>query len=77
MGEETIERFGRLLYGDRWQTELARDMGVNDRTVRRWHSGETPVPDGVWGEIHALVQDRKAEFEEAESDLHHMRAPRM
>jgi hypothetical protein len=30
---------GLALYGSRWQTELAKALGVADRTVRRWASG--------------------------------------
>ena len=27
---------GRALYGERWQTPLANDLNVNERTLRRW-----------------------------------------
>lgn len=27
---------GRALYGERWQTSLATDLQVADRTMRRW-----------------------------------------
>lgn len=36
------------LYGAaRWQTALARELQVNDRTVRRWVAGQSPVPRPV------------------------------
>ena len=45
------DELGRLctrLYGTRrWQTALARELRVNDRTVRRWASGRTAVPHPV------------------------------
>ena len=37
-----------------WQTALARRLGVNDRTVRRWASGATPIPGRVQREIMSL-----------------------
>lgn len=47
----TVEELGRhctRLYGARrWQTALARELQVNDRTVRRWVSGASPVPQSV------------------------------
>lgn len=32
------------LLGGRWQVALAKLLGVKDRSVRRWHSGERAVP---------------------------------
>lgn len=37
--------------------ELAAFLGVQTRTVRRWHEGSTPVPDGVRERIEALERD--------------------
>lgn len=33
-----------LLFGGGWQSRIAREVGVNPRTVRRWVSGESAVP---------------------------------
>jgi len=49
---------GRALYGDRWQSPLARDLGVSDRTVRRWGAGTSPVPRGVYADLLRLVVER-------------------
>jgi len=49
---------GEALYGPRWQSELARDLGVSDRTMRRWVAGDTALPPGVVGELLRLVADR-------------------
>ena len=35
------------LYGDHWQPELARVLARDIRTIRRWKSGESPVPKVV------------------------------
>jgi len=49
---------GELLYGSRWQSDLAEALGVSPRTVRHWASGARPVPDGAWDEVLRLVRDR-------------------
>ncbi|MBF0169083.1 MAG: hypothetical protein HQL45_15785 [Alphaproteobacteria bacterium] len=37
---DTLAEFGRLLYGDRWQSALADEVvKINDRTMRRWIAG--------------------------------------
>ena len=46
------------LYGPRWQSDLARDLQVSDRTVRRWDAGANDVPEGVWDELRALLRAR-------------------
>ena len=35
-----LRTIGELLYGERWQSPLARDLGVDDRTVRGWLTGK-------------------------------------
>jgi hypothetical protein len=35
----TIAEIGEDLYGSCWQRELAKALGVNERTVRRWAAG--------------------------------------
>ena len=57
-GPNLITETGRALYGVRWQSEMARDLGVNERTVRRWAAGEYEAPDGVYAELRALATRR-------------------
>ena len=49
---------GEALYGPRWQTELARDLGVSDRTMRRWAANKNPVPAGIYIDLLRLMQKR-------------------
>jgi hypothetical protein len=42
---------GRALYGERWQSALARAIAVSDRTMRYWAAGERPIPEGVAEDI--------------------------
>lgn len=51
---------GEALYGPRWQSELARDLAVSDRTVRRWVAGTSEVPAGLWLDLLRLTQERAA-----------------
>jgi hypothetical protein len=51
---------GQALYGERWQTPLARDLGVADRTVRRWVAGTSDVPAGLYVDLLRLTQKRSA-----------------
>ncbi len=51
---------GEALYGPRWQSELARDLGVADRTVRRWVAGTSEVPSGLYLDLLRLTQERAA-----------------
>ena len=35
-----LNTVGRSLYGDRYQSQLARELDVHDRTMRRWLAGD-------------------------------------
>lgn len=37
-----LKTIGEALYGTNWQSALAREIGVNDRTVRYWADGTRP-----------------------------------
>ena len=49
---------GEALYGPRWQSEMARDLGVNKRTIGRWLSGASKVPPGILKDLLKLVEDQ-------------------
>lgn len=55
---------GEALYGPMWQSALARDLGVNDRTVRRWVAGTSPVPVGLYVDLLRLTQERAQVLDE-------------
>ncbi len=60
---------GEALYGPRWQSELARDLSVSDRTVRRWAAGTSEVPAGLYLDLLRLTQERAAALDALESRL--------
>lgn len=49
---------GAALYGPRWQSDLARDLGVSDRTMRRWVAGTHDVPQGLYTDLLRLTEER-------------------
>ena len=51
---------GEALYGPRWQSELSRDLGVSDRTMRRWVADTSAVPGGLYLDLLRLTQERAA-----------------
>lgn len=54
---------GEALYGAQWQTAIARDLGVSDRTVRRWVAGSADLPPGVYVDLLRLTQERAARLD--------------
>ena len=60
---DLISRVGRALYGERWQTPLARELGVADRTVRRWVSGEDMPKPGVFADLAAIVPNTEPSWQ--------------
>lgn len=59
LGPAALAAAGEALFGDRWQTDLARELGISDaRRVREWMSGERRIPTGVWADLRALLRDR-------------------
>lgn len=66
---------GEALYGPRWQSELARDLGVADRTVRRWVAGTSDVPPGLYVDLLRLTQERAAALDALSQRLREIGAP--
>lgn len=65
MTPDTLATVGSALFGPTWQTRLANALSVNDRTMRRWASGENPIPAYVRGELIALCEKRRDRIGEA------------
>ena len=72
MSNRLLQQVGQALYGDRWQTDMARALGVNDRTVRRWVSGADEPRPGVYTDLHRLVLERAAELDDLIEPLHRL-----
>lgn len=63
-GPAGLELVGLALYGHRWQSSLARDLGVSVRVVRYWAAGDKPVPPNQWRYIAALLEQRSRDCKE-------------
>jgi hypothetical protein len=57
---------GPALFGRNWQSELADNLGVNRKTIRRWMNGECEPGRGVWEDLSELMENRAR----ALSELH-------
>ena len=53
-----LQSIGEALYGARWITALARDLGVSSRTVQRWAAGDHPLPSETLLKLAELGRDR-------------------
>lgn len=49
-----LKTYGEFLHGEYWMRPLARDLHINDRTVRRWASGACAMPPRIESELLAL-----------------------
>lgn len=41
--KQLLARVGVLLYGERWQSDLAKDLEIDPRRMRQWLAGERPI----------------------------------
>lgn len=64
-----LQAAGEALYGARWQSELARDLNIADRTMRRWIADPHELPSPVWGEIEKLLIDRSVTIDRLRQQL--------
>ncbi|MTH45409.1 helix-turn-helix domain-containing protein [Intestinirhabdus alba] len=55
---EKMKSVGKLLYGDNWQSPLSRDLGVSDRTIRNYVSGETRVPKKISERLLSILSQK-------------------
>lgn len=61
MTPSELRIIGEKLYGPRWQTQLAKVLPVEARTVRRWLAGKRSIHPAFAARIRDLAsqQDRK------------------
>ena len=70
---ELLRAIGEALFGPRWQTDLAHHLDVNDRTVRRWLSGQDEPRPGVWDDLEQLFDERATAQRRARAELRKFR----
>lgn len=57
-GPDLLKLVGEILYGERWQTPLARDLGVTDRTVRNWCAEKHDCPHDLAERLLPILLER-------------------
>jgi hypothetical protein len=62
MTPTTLRLVGQTLYGPSWRAALAEALQVSPRTIRRWSTGEFPIPDSVADELATLCWAKGAEL---------------
>lgn len=60
MSPDQLRAVGTALYGPRFQRLLSTDLGIAERTMRRWLAGAFAVPDDVGARIKAIAKERIA-----------------
>ncbi|ENE6639053.1 hypothetical protein ABNR98_004462 [Salmonella enterica] len=59
MNKETLKNIGELIFGKRWQTDIAKALGVDSRVVRFWSTGEREIPLTQIASLKRLLKSRK------------------
>ncbi|HLI21532.1 MAG TPA: hypothetical protein VKV32_10470 [Stellaceae bacterium] len=64
MSAQFLHQVGVTLYGEgeHWIARLAEDLGVNERTMRRWLGSESAIPGRVWDELINIAIGRAREI---------------
>lgn len=65
-----IERTGLALYGERWKTALAGDLGVTYRTLQNWLDRSFAVKaDEVLPKLHERLAANHKDLEDVIADV--------
>lgn len=76
MSSKLLRDAGEALYGSRWQSALAGDLDISDRTIRRWVSGADDVPSGAYLDLLLICEEHMAALEEIIPKLKKAATPR-
>lgn len=66
---ETLARVGRALFGDQWQTPLARALDMSERSVRFMLAGDRGISAGIVADLVTILEARGAELAEVAKEL--------
>jgi hypothetical protein len=56
LSKELLRQVGTFIHGQEWQAPLARELHVNERTMRRWAAGTEEIPRGVWRDLGSHLE---------------------
>lgn len=74
MSEALIIRIGAALWGERWQADMARALGVHRDTVQDWRQGRSTPRPGVYADLLKIATGRHAEISEIVDELNNSMA---
>lgn len=57
-----LEMIGVAMFGEQWQSAIAKKLGVNDRTVRRWVAGEIQINQNIFADLERALIQRQADL---------------
>lgn len=69
MPNDMLRKTGEALYGSRWQSELARDLGMSDRHMRRLASGEAELTPSMAMDLWRIATERADVLDEVTDAL--------
>lgn len=55
---DRLQSVSTALYGSWSPSSLAEDLGVSERSVRRWVAGSHAIPETIWPELRTICLDR-------------------
>ena len=68
--QHLLQSVGEELYGQEWTTNLARELHVSDRSMRRWANGTDPIQWGVFHDLARIVERRLKSLPELHEQLY-------
>ena len=71
---QALQRVSEALYGDWCPSALASDLGVSERSVRRWGASSHPIQNTLWADLVLLCQDRAYQIDCTVEEIEKMRA---
>jgi predicted transcriptional regulator len=71
-GADLLRAAGKALYGERWQSPLARELGVSARTVRNWCANKHQCPTDIAEQLLPCVRTRGELIDEVVEKLERM-----
>jgi len=74
MTPDQLTKLCESIYGDGWQSALARDLAVADRTVRRWVAGDFKIPDEMDSWLKQIIGARIKQYRKDIAHLQHLGA---
>lgn len=66
---ELLHTVGEALYGPRWQTDLANDLQMSDRHMRRLAAGQATLTAGMIKDLVMVCRERQRSITRVERML--------